>query len=43
MPDYDGNPGNAGDYKHKYINETTNDDITKYYAQGRVVGCSVRM
>ncbi len=42
MPDYDGNPTNDGGYKHQYISECSNDDINKYYASGRVVGCSVR-
>ncbi len=43
MASYDGNPTNNGDYEHAYVNECQNDDITKYYAQGRVVGCSVRV
>lgn len=42
MPNFDGNPNNQGDYEHRYIPETTIDQILKYYASARVVGCSMR-
>lgn len=41
-PEFDGNPQDSGALKHSYLNDTNCYQILDFYAQGRVVGCSVR-